>query len=82
MIKKISIFTLFIFCLTAYSQEKDPIKDYKYYIENEQVISENKEPAHASFSSFTSEEIIKRYLEIQLGKKSKGQTNSIYEVRF
>jgi beta-galactosidase len=56
MIKKISIFTLFIFCLTAYSQEKDPIKDYKYYIENEQVISENKEPAHASFSSFTSEE--------------------------
>ncbi|MFT5217154.1 MAG: beta-galactosidase [Glaciecola sp.] len=56
MIKRISIFTLFIFCLTVYSQEKDPIKDYKYYIENEQVISENKEPAHASFSSFTSEE--------------------------
>ena len=56
MIRKISIFTFFMFCLTAYSQQKDPIKDYKYYIENEQVISENKEPAHASFTSFTSEE--------------------------
>jgi len=56
MIKKISIFTFFIFCLTAYSQEKDPIKDYKHYIENELIISENKEPAHASFTSFTSVE--------------------------
>ena len=56
MIKKISIFTYFIFCLTAFSQQKDPIKEYKHYIENEQVISENKEPAHASFTSYTSEE--------------------------
>ena len=56
MIKKISIFTYFVFCLTAFSQQKDPIKEYKHYIENEQVISENKEPAHASFTSFTSEE--------------------------
>ena len=56
MIKKIAIFTYFIFCLTAFSQQKDPIKEYQHYIENEQVISENKEPAHASFTSFTSEE--------------------------
>ncbi len=56
MIKKISIFTFLLFCLTAYCQEKDPIKDFKYYIENEQVISENKLPAHASFTSYTSEE--------------------------
>ena len=37
------------------TQEKDPIKDYKQYIENEQVISENKLDAHVSFTSFTSE---------------------------
>ncbi|MCO4820455.1 MAG: DUF4981 domain-containing protein [Flavobacteriaceae bacterium] len=56
MIKKILLFTFYICCLTIYCQQKDPIKDYKYYIENEQVISENKEPAHASFTSFASEE--------------------------
>ncbi len=56
MIKKLTIFTLLLFCLLSYSQEKDPIKDYKHYIENEQVISENKEPAHASFTSFVSKE--------------------------
>ena len=55
MIKKTTIFALFIFSLTSFGQEKDPIKDYKHYIENEQVISENKEPAHASFTSYTSE---------------------------
>lgn len=37
------------------SQTKNPITDYKFYIENEQVISENKLEAHASFSSFSSE---------------------------
>jgi beta-galactosidase len=56
MIKKISILTLITVSLTTYSQKKDPIKDYKHYIENEQIISEHKEPAHASFTSFTSEE--------------------------
>lgn len=56
MIKRFTIFTLLLFCLSVYSQEKDPIKDYKHYIENEQVISENKEPAHASFTSFASKE--------------------------
>ncbi len=37
------------------SQNRNPIADYKHYIENEQVISENKLDAHASFTSFTSE---------------------------
>ena len=32
--------------------------DVWHYIENEQVISENKEPAHATFTSFTSEKEI------------------------
>jgi len=54
MIKKTIVFTFFLCCLSALGQEKDPIKDYKYYIENELVISENKEPAHASFTSFNS----------------------------
>jgi beta-galactosidase len=36
-------------------QDVNPITDYKHYIENEQVISENKLDAHASFTSFTSE---------------------------
>ncbi|GAA3577621.1 glycoside hydrolase family 2 TIM barrel-domain containing protein [Snuella lapsa] len=44
-----------IVSFSTYSQERDPITDYKYYIENEQVISENKLDAHASFSSFYSE---------------------------
>ena len=56
MIKKITIFTLLLFCLSINSQQKDPIKDYEHFIENEQVISENKERAHASFTSFTSKE--------------------------
>ena len=47
-------FVLFAFSKVT-SQVKDPIKDYKHYIENEEVISENKLDAHASFTSFTSE---------------------------
>ena len=46
---------LCFFVLNVQAQDKDPIKDYKHYIENEGVISENKEDAHASFTSFTSE---------------------------
>jgi len=38
-----------------HSQSKNPITDYKHYIENEQVISENKLNAHASFTSYPSE---------------------------
>ncbi len=44
-------------CLTlTHAQQKDPTLDYQYYIENEHVISENKLPAHASFTSYFSEE--------------------------
>ena len=50
------IITLIIVNQTIKGQQKDPIKDYQHYIENELVISENKMPAHASFTSFTSEE--------------------------
>ena len=46
---------LFFISVFGFSQTKDPIKDYKYYIENEQIISENKLDAHASFTSFSSE---------------------------
>lgn len=38
------------------AQAKDPIADYKNYIENEQIIGEHKLDAHASFSSFTNKE--------------------------
>ena len=49
--------TIFAFfaILNVNGQQKDPLKDYKHYIENEAVISENKMDAHASFTSFTSE---------------------------
>ncbi len=33
----------------VYCQEENFIKDYKYYIENESVIRENKLSAHAYF---------------------------------
>lgn len=39
--------------LTLNSQQKNPITDYKYFIENTKVISENKMPSHASFTSFS-----------------------------
>ena len=39
----------------TYGQQLDPITDYKNYIENQQIISEHKLDAHASFSSFSSE---------------------------
>jgi len=49
MISKASLFTsiLFFLCSVGNSQ----VKDIYHYIENEQVIEENKEPAHASFTS-------------------------------
>ena len=47
------IFPILLLSITLYSPQKDPFTDYKYYIENEQVISEYKLPAHASFSSFS-----------------------------
>jgi beta-galactosidase len=50
-----SLFFTFNFFL-VYAQQNNPILDYQKYIENEQIISENKLNAHASFTSFTSEE--------------------------
>ena len=49
------LFVGLMFILTqAYSQIPDPIANYKDYIENEQIIEENKLASHASFTSFTS----------------------------
>lgn len=42
--------------INIHAQVKDPIKDYDCYIQNKEVISENKLDAHASFTSYTSEE--------------------------
>ncbi|WP_432221027.1 glycoside hydrolase family 2 TIM barrel-domain containing protein [Flavobacterium sp. TMP13] len=42
--------SLFLFSLNAQSQNKD----VWHYVANENVISENKEPGHATFTSFTS----------------------------
>lgn len=54
MIKRLHlILSVLLLSISLYSQEKNPISDYKYYIENELVISENKLPAHASFLSFS-----------------------------
>ena len=44
---------LLLWGVLLYSQQKDPIADYKFFIENEQVISEHKMPAHASFTSYS-----------------------------
>lgn len=49
------LLSVFLLTISLYGKQKDPIEDYKYYIENEQVISEHKLPAHASFTSFSSE---------------------------
>ncbi|QTD38877.1 DUF4981 domain-containing protein [Polaribacter batillariae] len=49
------LITFVAFTSNLNSQQKNPIKDYKFYIENEQVISENKLEAHASFTSFADE---------------------------
>ncbi|QTE22056.1 glycoside hydrolase family 2 TIM barrel-domain containing protein [Polaribacter cellanae] len=53
--KYFSTFFISFVVFTLNSQQKNPIKDYKYYIENEQIISENKLDAHASFTSFSNE---------------------------
>ena len=46
---------LFFVVFNVNGQNVNPITNYKHYIENEQVIGENKLDAHASFTSFTSE---------------------------
>ncbi len=52
----VAVFTLFSLNTNIFGQVKDPIKDYNYYIQNIEVISENKLDAHASFTSYSSEE--------------------------
>ena len=56
--------TISLINITAFCQEKNFIKDYKYYIENESIISQNKLSAHASFTSYSS-------IDEQISGKSK-----------
>ena len=49
------LFIILFFNLVDSTSQNIQEKTYKDYIENEQVISENKLDSHASFSSFTSE---------------------------
>ena len=50
------IYFLLLLSFYSYSQHDNPIEGYKSYIENEQMIGEHKLPAHASFSSYSSQE--------------------------
>jgi len=50
------VFILFGFTTQIFSQEKNPITNYKFYIENKQMIGDNKLKPRASFSSFSSAE--------------------------
>ncbi|MEP0266558.1 glycoside hydrolase family 2 TIM barrel-domain containing protein [Dokdonia sp.] len=52
----LQFYILFFFSYIAIAQQNNPINGYKNYIENEQIIGEHKLEAHASFSSFSSEE--------------------------
>lgn len=45
---------MLLLTINGFSQVKDPIVDYQYYIENNQIIGEYKLDAHASFTSYTS----------------------------
>ena len=55
---------LFIICAIncGYGQATDPFENYKHYIENEQIIGENKLEPHASFTSYRTEEEAKQDL--------------------
>jgi beta-galactosidase len=50
------IYILLFFSFCSYAQQNNPINNYENYIENEQIIGEHKLEAHASFSSFSSED--------------------------
>lgn len=50
------LYIVFFFSFCAFAQQNNPIDGYKNYIENEQIIGEHKLKAHASFSSFSSEQ--------------------------
>ena len=52
---KVSSILLIGLISNIYGQAKDPIDEYSYYIQNKEVIAENKMDAHASFTSYTSE---------------------------
>ncbi|MGY8928506.1 MAG: glycoside hydrolase family 2 TIM barrel-domain containing protein [Flavobacteriales bacterium] len=54
MIQNIYFTLCFLFLtISLYGQQINPITEYKDYIENEEVIGENKLSAHASFTSFS-----------------------------
>ncbi|MFT4534144.1 MAG: beta-galactosidase [Saprospiraceae bacterium] len=53
--KSYHIYIILFFSNCLSGQTNNPIAEYKNYIENEQIISEHKLDAHASFSSFSSE---------------------------
>lgn len=59
MISKSIILGVTMFHFSSYSQQKNPITDYLHYIENIQCLSENKEKAHASFTSFATTKELK-----------------------
>ena len=52
--KKHLLLIFYLAFVSMYSQQKNPILDYKDYIENELIIGENKLAPHSSFTSFTS----------------------------
>lgn len=52
--KKHLLLIFLLASVSVYSQQKNPILDYKDYIENELMIGENKLAPHSSFTSFTS----------------------------
>ncbi len=54
--KTIILITLLSGNILCYSQSQIDIDNIWKYIENEQIISENKEAAHATFTSFSSDE--------------------------
>ncbi|WP_034046044.1 glycoside hydrolase family 2 TIM barrel-domain containing protein [Wocania ichthyoenteri] len=55
LIQKLVLLIMVFIQLISYGQKSDPINNYKDYIENEKIISENKLDAHNSFVSYTSE---------------------------
>ena len=57
MCKKLTtLFIVVIITINSFGQALNPIVNYKHYIENEEVISENKLNARASFTSYTTVE--------------------------
>ncbi|MCL3780572.1 DUF4981 domain-containing protein [Prolixibacteraceae bacterium JC049] len=55
---KLNLSLVLVVCmvLNTYAQLADPVKNPWKYVNNKEVISENKEAAHASFAGFSSEE--------------------------